>query len=311
MFLKNTFTFIVKQIFSYLFFILGGVYWVKALLRGERCLIVLNYHNFSKYNNYKINRGNIIETGFSSNFDKQVRFLKKHFNFCYPDDFFNERCEGINMLLTFDDGYKDNFDLALPILKKYDASAIFFLTTNYIDTDNWLLHDKVRYLVINGMLDQIKAEDILLRMNDGHLVDKSFINWANEKFPEISPKKLMMNWNEINIICQLGLHIGSHTANHAVLSLLENTEQTKEIKHSIESIKLRTGVDCIYLAYPNGLFNETTLELLEKHSIKYAFTVNPGLNYQSTNLKQLKRIGINPSDSIPLLLLKILLSCLK
>ena len=69
---------------------------------------------------------------------------------------------GISVLLTFDDGYKDNYNQALPIIKMYDVKCIFFIVTNYPDTNNWLIHDKIKFLIheniiSENILDEIKS----------------------------------------------------------------------------------------------------------------------------------------------------------
>lgn len=295
-----------KHTIATVFFYLGGIWFIKARWRKSQALLILNYHNFSRYNNYFYNRGNILETDFKLNFEKQLLFLRKHFNFCYPEEFFNSECKsGLNLLFTFDDGYKDNAVIALPLLISYDISAIFFLTTSYIDTDKWLFHDRIRYLICNGVLDECATEKQLRKLNQGLDIDSSMYEIANEQFPASSPKRIMMDWKEVNSIIKAGFHIGTHTVSHANLSQLDEENQRQEIQRSIEVINSETGIRCNSIAYPNGLFGKNTLELLPKLGITYGFTTDTGVNKKNTNHKLLKRIGVNPSDSIPILALKL------
>ena len=55
--------FFIKEGQSIIFIILGSLWILKLICLNKRVLVVLNYHNFSKYNNYKIKKGNILETG--------------------------------------------------------------------------------------------------------------------------------------------------------------------------------------------------------------------------------------------------------
>src|SRR5690606_2216702 len=103
--MKRRMTYILKEVIGFLFLNFGGVQLLKKSTNGKALLVVLNYHNFSKYNNYKIKRGSLLETGFSVGFEKQIKFLKKHFKFSYPEEFQKNNCD-INILITFDDGYK-------------------------------------------------------------------------------------------------------------------------------------------------------------------------------------------------------------
>lgn len=295
-----------KHTIAIVFFYLGGIWFIRARCQKNQALLILNYHNFSRYNNYIYNRGNILETNFKLNFEKQLSFLRKHFKFCYPEEFFNSECKsGLNLLFTFDDGYKDNAVIALPLLIKYDISAIFFLTTSYIGTDKWLFHDRIRYLICNGVLDECATEKQLRKLNQGLDIDSSMYEIANEQFPASSPGRIMMDWTEVNSIIKAGFHVGTHTVSHANLSQINEEDQRKEIQQSIEVIFSATGMRCDTIAYPNGLFGKNTLELLPKLGLTYGFTTENGINKKNTNHKLLKRIGVNPSDSIPILALKL------
>ncbi len=298
--------FYLKKVIAIIVRIFGFIV-LKIVYRKRDVLVVLNYHNFSLYNNYKIKRGNILETGYADNFEKQIRFYKKHFNFCYPEDFFAGKCfKGINVLITFDDGYKDNYDIALPILKKHDAAAVFFITTNFIGSNNWLWHDRVRYLVVEGKINANEAENRLRKMNQGFPVDEAFNDKIN-KFFEKAPKRLMMNWAEVKQLADNGFVIGAHTSNHKVLSLLDENEQQNEIETSIKEIKQNLKIETEHFAFPNGLYNQTTLDILEANKIKYAYTIKNGYNRPVTPSKmQIKRIGINASDAIGVILIKLL-----
>ncbi len=301
----------IKLIASFVVQYFGGIYLVKWFARKESILVVLNYHNFSKYNNYKKKRGNILETGYGDNFEKQIQFLKRHFSFVTPHDFYEGNAtKGINLFITFDDGYKDNFDIAYPVLKKNNAKAVFFIVTNVTGSDEWLLHDKIRYLILKGKVEAEYAEKCLREMNSGKPLPKSILELVNNYvFP--ANKRLMMNWDELGKIQETGLNIQPHTHNHSILSFLDADEQKMEVKNSIDSIQMNLGVSTDCFAYPNGLYNDTTLNILKNLNIEYAFTTIPGVNNKQTDHLQLKRIGMNASDSIGILCLKILLNLKK
>mgnify|MGYP001249727159 CR=1 FL=1 len=307
--IKRFFRYLTSRILADVFFLAGGVYVLKTLLRNKKVLIILNYHNFSKYNNYNIKRGSILETGYAKSFEKQIRFLRRHFNFCYPEEFYGANCRSsINLLITFDDGYKDNFDIALPVLSRNNASTIFFLTTSFIGTENWLWHDKLRFLVSIGEFDQKKAEDILLEINAGINPARDTVDNVNNSFPINPPKRIMMNWDEVAEIHKSGFSLGSHTENDSNLDQLDYHAQLSEINHSIEIISVKTGSKCKYIAYPNGLFNDSTLRIARDQEIEFGFSVIPGINKKNTDKLIMKRIGASASDKKSFLLFKIFIS---
>lgn len=99
-------------------------------------VIVLMYHSVSdpiKEYPYSINH---------DNFEAQMKFIKKNFNCLDIKNIVNslnagsENNNNPNVCVTFDDGYRDNIDIAYPILKKYNIPFTIFLTTSFIDSTN-------------------------------------------------------------------------------------------------------------------------------------------------------------------------------
>lgn len=305
------FRYLIKEFIGFLILKSGLFRLILFLSKEEAKLIILNYHNFSKYNNYKFKRGSILQTDYSVNFEKQIIFLKRYLTFLDPINFHEGNIEKkINLYITFDDGYKDNFDIAFPILKKYNAKATFFIVTNIINSNNWLFHDKLRYLISTGLISQRIAEKYLKQMNSNIPLPKSIFNLvSNYKFPK--NKRLMMNWHELFQIKSDIFKVQPHTHNHSILSFLNYEEQKKEIINSINSIELNLKNSTNYFAYPNGLYNNYTIDLLKSFNIKYAFTTIPGVNNMKTDTLQMKRIGVNVSDSIGVICLKIILNLKK
>ncbi|MEL4457172.1 polysaccharide deacetylase family protein [Lutimonas vermicola] len=253
-----------------------------------------------------------MKTGYVDNFERQIKFLKKHFNFCYPEDYFSGNSKkGINILITFDDGYKDNYDLAAPILKRFEAPSIFFLATNYIGVNDWLWHDKVRYLIQNGALKSSEAEGHLRTMNLKGTIDPKFKLFVDSNFPKEAPKRMMMNWEEVRKLNEMSLRIGAHTCNHLILTELNTLKQHEEIDLSSKKIESITEKKCDYIAYPNGLYNTDTISVLHSLNLSWGFTTESGVNMINTEKTGLKRIGMNASDNICTLLLKITLNTIR
>lgn len=301
-----------KFIVSFVVRFFGGIYLVKWLARKNTLMVVLNYHNFSKYNNYKQKRGNLLETSYAENFENQIQFLNKHFSFTTPHDFFQGSSKkGINLFITFDDGYKDNYDFAFPLLKKHDIPAAFFIVTSMPDTKNWLFHDKLRLLIQKGNISEHEAEEVLRKLNKGKQIEEKLIKKVENEWKKFELPRLMMNWEEIIEIERSGFTIGSHTHMHKPLLFLDSDQREDELNASIEVLSNKLIKEITHFAYPNGLYDENCTKILKNSSLEFAYTTNQGINKQTDSPFEIKRIGINASDSIGIILMKMYLSIRK
>lgn len=303
--IKRHISFFSKEFLGFIARVLGGVYLLKFLCRKEPLLVVLNYHNFSRYNNYTIRRGNILETGYAENFEEQIKWLKKHFKFLHPEEFFIKNPKnGLNVFITFDDGYKDNFDLAFPVLKKFNAKAAFFIVSGITGTSEWLWHDKLRYLGQNGMLDAEQVEEALLNLNKGKKVELDLVRHLTQ----IPDYRLFMDWKELNILANNNFIIGSHTHTHSPLKFLSYKDIEKEVSTSLNLLSSKISRSINHFAYPNGLVDKRCSKIMRSYQLKYLFTTNAGINGKNDSTFGIKRLGINASDSTNTILLKLLIN---
>src|SRR5215475_11334813 len=91
--------------------------------------------------------------------DEQLAFLRRYFNPISLDDLRGLR-RGRALpknpaLVTFDDGYRDNHDIALPILKRYDVPAIFFVATSYIEERRLFWWDRINHILKSSKRGEI------------------------------------------------------------------------------------------------------------------------------------------------------------
>ena len=93
--------------------------------KGSKCILM--YHGIDKYENMDYNARFFSE----KNFKNQLIYFKKNYNIVSLDDYFKNKnlsSNKLNIAITFDDGYKNNFKYALPILEKLKVPAIFYIT---------------------------------------------------------------------------------------------------------------------------------------------------------------------------------------
>ncbi|CAD7287688.1 Poly-beta-1,6-N-acetyl-D-glucosamine N-deacetylase [Campylobacter majalis] len=228
---------------------------------------VLMYHMISKHlpkNKSKFNRLRVEPT----EFEKQLIWLKKN---GFKSYFMNEISSDLpekSVILTFDDGYKDNLINALPLLKKYGFKATIFIVCNRLD-NNWAS-------------------------------DKDL----NKSSPELNAEKMLSD-DDVKILLESGLiEIGSHTLNHVNLPKLSQEEQENELLASKNEIENKFNIRCESFAYPFGFYDQISLILAKKH-YKFATTTQNDVLKSSYENNEIPRIMISGRSGMLNFILKI------
>lgn len=278
---------------------------------------VLFYHRVNKYGDW---------FGIDTDvFGRQIEYLSRNFNLISLKDFFKILNREIivkrPLLLTFDDGYLDNYTDAYPILKKYSAPAVVFLTTDFIDNKMWIWHDIYRHIVektplkeievnLNGYRHKWSFENNLekrkIRRNIHYLYKdlphseriqklRDLAKLLKVDIPEHPTDKYApLSWDNIKEMSKNNIEFGSHTCTHEILSKLKNEDAHYELLQSKKRIEEELQLEVNAFAYPNGQeedFTDETKILLKKSGYKLAFTTLNGLNNVTTDKFSIRRIS--------------------
>ncbi len=270
-----------------------------------------------------------------ASFNMQVLFLKRHFHIISLDEMIRKLDGGEDITrccsMTFDDGWKDNYDVAFPVLKRHGIPATMFLTTGYIGTQRWFWPEKVSWCLSalaktcmkTGFPDEIRA----MQLNSGsieQLIDgvierlkmcqseerEGLVSRIGSLCQEMPRERLMMSWQEARAMLNSGLvTFGSHTSEHRLLHQLDFEDIEREVATSREDIRQNLSVDATLFAYPNGDFNRAVKTILDKHGFSAAVTTKEGYVCNSTPRLEVPRIGIHDdiSHTKPLFYSRILL----
>ena len=174
--------------------------------------------------------------------------------------------------ITFDDGYADNAEIALPILQKHGIPATFFVATGFLDGGR-MWNDTVIELVrrapgqwldlgamglgrfaigsipqrqqtIYALLGKLKYLSMETR--------QSQVDEMRTRIPVMLPENLMMTSNQIRQLHNSGMEIGGHTVNHPILARLEKAAAQAEIANGKETLENIIRAPVKLFAYPNG-----------------------------------------------------------
>jgi peptidoglycan/xylan/chitin deacetylase (PgdA/CDA1 family) len=308
-----------------------GVGSLLRRLRPWKGLLVLNYHRIGEAASSPLDSGVFSAT--QEQFDAQLGWLKSHADVISLDDLDSavSGSRGRFILITFDDGYLDNSELALSVLKRHAVPATFFITTGFIDGRRvawwdeiaWMAKHAVRHLwpnrmqvdgqpewtadetsaVIHRLLQTYKG---LATAEGPAFLDEIADATGSGRCPLTNDSAPWMTWDQIRELQAAGQSIGAHTVTHPVLARCCREQQRTEITESKRRIEEMLSRPVTAFSYPVGTadaFTVETEELMREAGIRWAFNFQGGYvdatRAQSADHFSLPRIAMEPNLSGP------------
>lgn len=211
--------------------------------------------------------------------------------------------------LTFDDGLRNNYKYAYPILQEHDASATFFVCPGLIETGQWIWTHDVRER-LNQLSDFERINLFKKHSQEVHCGSDGFVEWL-KRIPNTDKNDIIENiihdvpnfvpdeqqcddfdiisWEELKKLDPELITIGSHTNRHPILTSLETKELVSEIKLSKQLLENKLDRPVELFCYPNGN-NNTYVNECVKSTYRAAVTTNYGFVTNEDKLFSLSRI---------------------
>jgi peptidoglycan/xylan/chitin deacetylase (PgdA/CDA1 family) len=285
----------------------GATRFIEALPRRPS-LQILNYHRVGDAGETPHDSGAFSCS--AAEFDWQIRHLKRNFPIVDLEgvvDIVHGRATPSRacVALTFDDGYRDNFELAFPILRAHGVSAAFFLPTAFIGTDLLPWWDRVALIVKTTTKrrvvlsypkpaefdlthphreNSIKTILLLFKRAGAADLEKSIDALASACGVEgrtSGAERCFMNWDEAREMQGSGMRFGSHSHTHEILSKLPFSRQLDELRTSRRILESELGRSIDTLSYPEGkpeTFTDETHAALREAGYGTAFSFYTGVN---------------------------------
>jgi peptidoglycan/xylan/chitin deacetylase (PgdA/CDA1 family) len=287
---------------------LSGVTGMLAMLPQRPSLLVLNYHRVGDKHHTPYDSGLFSCT--TAAFDWQVRWLKRRFPILTLDaalEIVHGRAvpERTSILLTFDDGYRDNFVEAFPVLARHNASATFFLPTAFVGTGRLPWWDEAAWMIKRSTSPSIELTypqpatfrldvpdrapvimDVLNLFKRAAVADTTrFLDELSSACASPRPgdeaERCFLDWDEARAMQRGGMYFGSHTHNHEILSRLPYQQQLAELSTSRSLLESELDREIDTLAYPHGKthsFSPDTFQALRDTGYHTAFSFYSGIN---------------------------------
>ena len=275
-------------------------------LPSKRCLIALNYHRIGDPSGSPYDPEVFSAT--EEDFDWQIGHLRKRFPLVGPDEaaeiLTSQRpLAGTCVWLTFDDGYRDNYRLAYPILRSHGATATFYLIAESVGGSTPPWWDRIAATVRRGRsrfrltwpeefefdLDRDGVESsiqraILLFKSGGSTEAERFFTVLEEACRPEHPaegERIYLDWDEAREMLAGGMSMGSHTATHPILGKLSYEAQLAELQGSKQTLEARLGAEITTVAYPLGArwaFNDDTRRAAREAGYQLGLSFYGGFN---------------------------------
>ena len=299
--------------------------YIPDLLRKDRLLILL-FHGVVSRHKYKI-RNYIRKHIDRERFIEVISSLKKFGNPLTMDEvieYHNARADypPNSFVVTFDDGFANNYEIAAPILSDYEVPATFYITSKFIEENSMSWIDQVEILIekrlnnpfflkirderyyIHNVNTAIKFLDTLRndvkssKDLDGDTVVQSIADQLNldvvkESFDELDRK---MTSKELKDLSQNPLFlVGGHTYSHPNMAHLKKERLRYEIGRNLRALEDLLNHPIYHFAYPEGLqhsYSQVVIEALSSFGIRCCPTAIYGHNSSKTDLMHLKRVFV-------------------
>jgi peptidoglycan/xylan/chitin deacetylase (PgdA/CDA1 family) len=264
-------------------------------------------------------------------FERQLAFLARHFEVVPLGALLDEpgaaarrpRC-----VITFDDGWRDNYELAYPILRERGVPATVFLTTDFVGTERVFWHTELIHLLLGGDLavflrgeralagypaavrdalrrcagagraagaadtDEV-VETVKARCADSRidqLID-TLARAAGLHRPLLPGRRFFLDWDQVREMAAGGIEFGSHGRSHRILTRLSTQDATEELVGSKMAIEARLGRKVVHVAFPNEDANPTLLGVAARAGYRTA-CVGAGAGVAS-GIRALRRVGMH------------------
>lgn len=253
--------------------------------------LIVMYHGVVRKTDFNLSVNHLA----ADDFEKQIKYLATHFEIVSLREMFKSYREGRankkQIAITFDDGYKNNYTNAFPVLKKYSAPATIFVVTKMLEQPDYLLwYDLIDLVKTKLDISFFKNNAGQLPENKRNLIAQA-AGWSDfknkMKLLDIQEKELVIqrDSNEVKhalegvdkeyrklltaeqmseMISSGLIEIGSHTHHHPNLDEISNEAAKNEIEQSKKILEQKLKVEIKSIAFPDGAYNQQTIQLCKQ-----------------------------------------------
>ncbi|HKP87838.1 MAG TPA: polysaccharide deacetylase family protein [Blastocatellia bacterium] len=290
-----------------------GLLATFRMANRDKALIV-TYHRFSE-------KGVGLTTS-ARTFREQLDYLTSHYQVVPLPRLVEHLASGASLphglaAITIDDGYRDAYEIAFPILSRRKVPATLFAVTDFLDQKIWLWTDRLRFLTaetratrleatindrtfrlqLSGRASRLEAAAAVteyLKTLPDEAKDEAIKRIASSlrvEMPDSPPREYdSITWQQAREMDRAGLEIGSHTLSHPILTNVNDERLEAELSRSRARLEDMLGRQVGLFCYPNGNYDARVSRAVERAGYRCAVTVEAGLNESGCDLFALRRV---------------------
>jgi peptidoglycan/xylan/chitin deacetylase (PgdA/CDA1 family) len=286
-----------------------------------RGLVVFSWHNIESTPGFPTAHGRGVE-----GFERQLRFLAR-FATVLPLEpaldalYAGETLPKRAVCLTFDDGYRDNLELAVPLLRRYGLPATFFLVPAFLDQARGAWWESLGWALGHSRRESVEFEGTEYRLGPAvaasadrmaqSLKGRSQVerDAAIRALVDLTDPEgtdpgagLFLDWDGARALAAAGFSIGSHSLDHAILSREDPAVQVANIDTARRALVAGIGQEIASIAYPNGRFADAdrhTMAAAQTAGHRYGLLLEPGRTTASTDPFAIRRPFVLPHRGAP------------
>ncbi|NGZ01757.1 MAG: hypothetical protein CV090_01750 [Nitrospira sp. WS238] len=323
----------------------AGAFYASSLYRWRHHgrVIVLTYHRVltaDEVSKQSVQPGMYV---LDNVFARQMRFVKDHFTVLSLPELLKRwqrdqwDTQARYCVITFDDGWLDNYRHAYPVLKRLSIPATIFLPTDYVGSDEWFWPDQLSFLLrvvagrhargesttnVEGVLSHYlkeaaplsagslsrheqMADQIIERCK--HLpierIRELVATLERELGVSLPQERVIVNWDEVREMSLGGVSFGSHSCSHRIMTTITPDEVANELERS-RRVLMDQGVNYVpVFCYPNGNSDLRIQHQVQACGYEAAVGVRAGVEGRTPeNRYAIRRMGIHNdmTETIPL-----------
>jgi peptidoglycan/xylan/chitin deacetylase (PgdA/CDA1 family) len=314
--------------------VLHGVWRTRALTLTRRLcadrLVILRYHSVCDDNDQPVYVSRSISVPVTA-FDRQMRYLSQHYSCLSLSNAVECLTNGHSLpprsvVITFDDGYQDNYRYALPVLVKYRVPATIYLVSSTLTEQRILWTSRLRQALAHSHSPELRVPGLSearfsLRDDTARAASiRALTNILNRTSSDLRHRWIeriaaqvgapaaphVGDWfltpREIEEMKRENIEFGAHSVTHPNLPGIPAEEARSEIRSSRCELQRVVGTEMLHFSYPNSgslhpHFCEAVVRFVVDAGFKSAVTSHTGMCRRSTDAFRLRRVGINRARS--------------